>query len=852
MADTSEMKGAIQSVIKKMMDRVMDNVLVSDPFLVDEHKAKKPLYAALVPDEIFKGSHFERRFVTPFGKVWERLAIVAAQKGLGYGVMSHTITGTVKAERLRRISEILDRLEHPEKGQKKIKPDWDSELAFILEGGGQDIPVTVICDVYAEDQVQNKRYAFELKAPLPNSDQTKVSKEKLLKLYRYRRIALPDFSEQQRIEEMMMKVIHPSKLQGATNRDHMLMGTLTQLDAALTILDDQVRDAALRVAHEKFGLANDRRIIQLVEQYDMISPFTPQAVSLNTDGGKLISYGLSSFGYDLRVADEFEVFTPVLGENIVVDPKNFDRRLLRRHVGDICMIPANSFALARSVEFLKIPPHVLALCLGKCVTGDTRIVDAETGDYCPISECSTIQSTVGLDGWKMQSAAVNKHVAQGVKPVFTLTTKAGLKIRATANHPFRKLHGWAELRDLRPGDRIAIAREIPVFGKTPLPDWEAALLGLMISEGQCHTPNGSPTFTSEDSALVSLLCMAVADGGLGTITSKGRHGYRLVNRPGRGGIAERNRASQWLASHGLTVGADCKFVPRAIFRAPENAVRLFLQALFSGDGGIYHNSGSYFLEYYSNSRRLVDDVHHLLLRFGIFSVIRQKTTEVQTTAYKIQITDREQILRFADRVGFYPGTIKQKRLDNEIVPLLRQSPERLRSNFDTLPSEAWTIVRSAVSESGLSLRSIRIKPRMSQSLPLKWAGAAAVATGHKDLGDLVNGPVWDVVASIEPDGEAEVYDISVPGLHNFVANGLVVHNSTYARCGINCMFTPFEPAWDGHVTIEIANNTPLPAKVYAGEGIAQALFFEGERPNITYADRKGKYQGQKGITPPRV
>ena len=65
MAKQDEMKAAIQSVIKMMMDRVMYNVLVKDPFLVDEHRAEKPLYATLVPDEIFKGSHFERRFVTP-------------------------------------------------------------------------------------------------------------------------------------------------------------------------------------------------------------------------------------------------------------------------------------------------------------------------------------------------------------------------------------------------------------------------------------------------------------------------------------------------------------------------------------------------------------------------------------------------------------------------------------------------------------------------------------------------------------------------------------------------------------------------------------------------------------------
>lgn len=184
MTKEQEMKKAIQSVIKLMMDRVMQKVLVEDPFIKEDHKAKKPLYAALVPDEIFKGSHFERRFVTPFGDVWEKLAIVAANKGLGYGVRDRSITGKVNAERLRRIQELLNALEHPEKGKKRIKPDWDNELKYILEGkSSKIIPVTVICDVYAEDRKEKKKYTFELKAPLPNSDQTKVSKEKILKLY---------------------------------------------------------------------------------------------------------------------------------------------------------------------------------------------------------------------------------------------------------------------------------------------------------------------------------------------------------------------------------------------------------------------------------------------------------------------------------------------------------------------------------------------------------------------------------------------------------------------------------------------------------------------------------------------
>lgn len=77
--------------------------------------------------------------------------------------------------------------------------------------------------------------------------------------------------------------------------------------------------------------------------------------------------------------------------------------------------------------------------------------------------------------------------------------------------------------------------------------------------------------------------------------------------------------------------------------------------------------------------------------------------------------------------------------------------------------------------------------------------------------------------------------------------------STYARSGLVVNVTPFEPEWEGHVTIEISNTTPLPAKIYANEGISQVLFLEGDEVcEVSYADRKGKYQGQRGVTPPRL
>ena len=77
--------------------------------------------------------------------------------------------------------------------------------------------------------------------------------------------------------------------------------------------------------------------------------------------------------------------------------------------------------------------------------------------------------------------------------------------------------------------------------------------------------------------------------------------------------------------------------------------------------------------------------------------------------------------------------------------------------------------------------------------------------------------------------------------------------STYARCGIIVNVTPLEPGWEGHVTLEFSNTTPLPAKIYANEGVAQFIFLKGnEKPDVSYADRNGKYMGQKGVTLPKI
>ena len=168
---------AIKEVVSKMMDRVMENVLVNDPFVKEKHHASKPLYAALVPDEIFKGSHFERRFVTPFGGVWERLAQVVAIEAHGNYMMKQTITGNVGLGRLRRIQAVLNRSIN-----KNYEFDWEKEIQYILEARGQPLPVTVNYDISINNEQIEGHFVFELEESKSDIHQIRDSKEKILKL----------------------------------------------------------------------------------------------------------------------------------------------------------------------------------------------------------------------------------------------------------------------------------------------------------------------------------------------------------------------------------------------------------------------------------------------------------------------------------------------------------------------------------------------------------------------------------------------------------------------------------------------------------------------------------------------
>lgn len=110
------------------------------------------------------------------------------------------------------------------------------------------------------------------------------------------------------------------------------------------------------------SIKSDKWIRRMAREHGMIEPFEPGQVKLDGDR-RLVSYGTSSYGYDIRCSNEFKIFTNI--NSAVVDPKNFDANSFVDFRGDVCMIPPNSFALARTIEYFRIPRNVLTICLGK-------------------------------------------------------------------------------------------------------------------------------------------------------------------------------------------------------------------------------------------------------------------------------------------------------------------------------------------------------------------------------------------------------------------------------------------------------------------------------------------------------
>lgn len=207
------------------------------------------------------------------------------------------------------------------------------------------------------------------------------------------------------------------------------------------------------------GLKPDHWIKKMALEQGMIDPFIESQVR-----NGVISYGVSSYGYDIRIADEFKIFTNVF--SAIVDPKDFDPRSMVDFRGDVCIIPPNSFVLGRTIEYFRIPRGVLTVCLGKstyarCFSGDTRV--ALVDGTAPTLEEMTRRHDDGEMFWGYSMGPHGRIIVSwldapryiGRDALLEITLDDGATIHCTPDHEFITRDGRLEAADnLRPGDSL--------------------------------------------------------------------------------------------------------------------------------------------------------------------------------------------------------------------------------------------------------------------------------------------------------------------------------------------------------------------------------------------------------------
>ena len=480
----------------------------------------------------------------------------------------------------------------------------------------------------------------------------------------------------------------------------------------------------------------------------------------------------------------------------------------------------------------------------KCVVGDTRITDAVTGETTTVGELFARQRpfvvhALGDDG-KLRPRVVERVMRNGRKRVFELRTAQGKRIVATGNHPFRVLEGWRNLEDLRVGDRIAAPRHTRVASEEQWPEHEIIGLAGLLSEGNtCH-----PTclyFFGNDAALVTDFAKAAAgfpDSVARVYTRRGNRMEVCVStgrdaRFVRGQVPwnarkaagsgpaspvalappSRSGMFEWARSLGILQRlATEKTVPSGVFRLRDSDLELFLGRLWAGDGFIA-NATQAVPFYATSSPGLARDVQALLLRLGIQSGVHTKAFKYRgrkLAGYTVHLVGEGSVETFLDRVT--PHCVGQE----SPVALLRRhvaSTERGKTSKDTLPEHVRTWVDEArragrltwvelERASGKSTRMLTGRGNANkQGFRRSTIAALGEHLGSKRLIEAAGSDVfWDRVVSIEPLGVEETFDLTVEVDHNFVADGLVVHNSHSAAYAL----ITYQTAWlKAHYPVEL-------------------------------------------------
>jgi intein/homing endonuclease/MoxR-like ATPase len=431
----------------------------------------------------------------------------------------------------------------------------------------------------------------------------------------------------------------------------------------------------------------------------------------------------------------------------------------------------------------------------KCVKYDTLVLDVKTGKRVTIAEAcknKSIDIAALQPNLRLSPQTPTEYLDNGVRECYRVTTALGREIEVTLNHPFLTIDGWQPLERLQVGDKVALPRCLPFFGKGNLSDAHVKILAHLIAEG-CLTQelpyysNTNPEMQQDFSEAVHTAFPVLEahwypDGKYCSV-SGGRHRPYAVNP-----------CTQWLKELGI-MGADSagKFVPAIIFTLPKNQIALFLNRLFSGDGFLHFRTAKKqaTIDYSSKSKRLVMDVQHLLLRFGINARVCPVNSGRH---YRLFIHGSRQCQIFLTEIG-----LLGRKYVGEALDYVNDTSVEANPNVDIIPHQVWLrLEQAAIQEGYTGIGALVRKDRQAHGKNRGKIGRANIIRGQgisrsrllrlallakeSNLQQLAESDIyWDTIISIEAIGEHQVYDLSVAETHNFVANDFIVHNSWVAE-----------------------------------------------------------------------
>ena len=426
-----------------------------------------------------------------------------------------------------------------------------------------------------------------------------------------------------------------------------------------------------------------------------------------------------------------------------------------------------------------------------CLTAGTRILRADTG--CEITLGDLLASgEQNVPVWSLDEKLrlvpqVMTHAfPSGIKEAFRVRLTSGREVEATANHPFLTLGGWSALSDLRAGSRVAVSRTMPApLDVQEIPEPELIMLAHLISDGS-FVRQQPIRYASVDEVNLAAVADAAKLFGITAIRDEYEAAHCTSLRlpaPFRLTHGRRNPIAAWLDSMGLFgLRSHEKFLPPHIFSLSQDQLALFLRHLWATDGSVTTSkSGAVRIYYGTTSERLARHVQLLLLRFGIIARLRAVGNSYGHPQWTVDVTGIRDQCQFLDEIGVHGehGLSASK---------ARRHLETMRAvgRFDTIPSDVWERVSQVMGERSMSLSRLRtaVGSRSGGDLNAKMCpsrsriGRIAKVLEDAELEMLATNDVyWDTVSSIESVGLQPVYDATVLGTHNFIANGINLHNS---------------------------------------------------------------------------